>query len=182
MRDDDLPAGLGELTYGRIASVDLKAGRIVVDAGDVQTQPIRFFTGGSGGTRTWSRPKQGEQVMLIAPGGDIAGAVALRGLDCDAFPPIGDETSDLIEFEDGAVLSYDPAAHKLSANLPAGATVSIVAPGGITFDADVTITRNLRVDGAIEATGDIKAGSVSLKQHKHVGVQPGSGLTQGPQA
>ncbi len=119
--------------------------------------------------------------MLIAPGGDIVGAVAMRGLDCDEFPAVGDGSRDLFEFEDGAILSYDPTTHELSAVLPAGATVSIVAPGGITFDADVHITGDLRVDGAIAATDDVKAASVSLMQHRHLGVQPGSGVSQGPQ-
>lgn len=180
MRDDDLPAGLGELTYGRIASVDLAAGRIVVDLGDVRTQPVRWFTGGSGGTRTWSRPDVGEQVMLLAPGGDIAGAVALRGLDCNAFPPIGDTARELLRFADGAVLAYDPAAHKLEAVLPAGATVSIIAPGGVTLDCDVRITGDLSVDGDVQAGGDVKADTVSLKTHKHLGVQPGGGLSGVP--
>ncbi|RXD05561.1 phage baseplate assembly protein V [Sphingomonas sp. UV9] len=181
MRDDDLPAGLGELTYGQIASVDLSTGRVTVTIGDVETQPIRWFTGGSSGTRLWSRPKVGEQVMLVAPSGDIAGAIAMRGLDCDAFPPIGDTTRELVQFEDGAVIAYDPASHKLEAVLPGGATVSIIAPGGVRLDADVRISGDLLVDGKIESTGDVKAGNVSLQQHKHLGVQPGGGISGAPQ-
>ncbi len=181
MRFDDLPAGIGDLTYGRIASVDLKAGRIIVDLGDVQTQPVRWFTGGSGKTRVWSRPQIGEQVILLAPGGDIAGAVALRGLDCDAFPPIADEAREIVDFGDGAILSYDPNAHILAVVLPAGATVSIVAPGGITLDCDVRVTGDMVVDGKVEAGGDVKSGAVSLLKHKHLGVQPGGGVSQGPQ-
>lgn len=181
MRDDQLPANLGELTYGRIASVDLSAGRVTVAMGDVETQPIRWFTGGSGGTRVWSRPKVGEQVMVIAPGGDIAGAVTLRGLDCNAFPLIGDDARELIAFEDGAILAYDPDAHKLEVVLPAGATVSIVAPGGVTLDCDVRITGDLLVDGKADVSDDVKAGTVSLQHHKHPGVQPGSGTSLEPQ-
>lgn len=182
MRDDDLPAGLGELTYGRIASVDLVKGRVTIAIGDVETQPVRWFTGGSSGTRTWSRPKVGEQVMLIAPSGDIAGAVALRGLDCNAFPPIGDAARELIQFEDGAIVAYDPAAHKLEVVLPAGATVSIVAPGGVTLDCDVRITGDLLVEGKADVADDVKAGTVSLQHHKHLGVQPGQGTSLEPQA
>lgn len=181
MRDDDLPAGLGELTYGKIASVDLATGRVTVSIGDIETQPIRWFTGGSGGTRLWSRPKVGEQVMLVAPSGDISGAVAMRGLDCNEFPPIADTSRELVQFDDGAVIAYDPTSHKLEAILPGGATVSIIAPGGVTLDADVRISGDLRVDGKIDATGDVKAGNVSLQQHKHLGVQPGAGVSGLPQ-
>ena len=175
MRDDDHPAGLGELTYGRIASVDLAAGRLTVALGEMETHAVRWFTGGSGDTRVWSRPRVGEQVLLLAPGGDIAGAVALRGLDCDAFPPIGDDARELIRFADGAVIAYDPDAHKLEAVLPAGATVSIVAPGGVTIDADVRITGDLIVDK------DVVAGTVSLRDHLHQGVQAGGSVSGKPQ-
>lgn len=181
MRDDDLPAGLGELEYGRILSVDLVSGRVVVAIGDVETQPIRWFTGGSGGTRFWSRPKIGEQVMVVAPSGDIAGANALRGLDCDAFPAIGDPDRELVQFEDGAVIAYNPTSHKLEVVLPAGAMVSIVAPGGVTLDCDVRITGDLTVGGKADVADDVKAGDVSLQKHKHLGVQPGSGLSGAPE-
>lgn len=180
MRDDDLPAGLGELEYGRISSVDLASGRVVVAIGDVESQPIRWFTGGSGGTRFWSRPKVGEQVMVVAPSGDIAGAVAMRGLDCDAFPSVGDPDRELVEFEDGAVIAYNPTSHKLEVVLPAGATVSIIAPGGVTLDCDVRITGDLVVDGKAGVTGDVVGAGKSLKNHTHAGVQAGSGFSGPP--
>lgn len=119
--------------------------------------------------------------MLIAPSGDITGAMALRGIDCDAFPPIADTARELVQFEDGAVIAYDPASHKLEVVLPAGATVSIIAPGGVTLDCDVRITGDLLVDGKADVVGDVKSGNVSQQQHKHLGVQPGSGLSGLPQ-
>lgn len=39
----------------------------------------------------------------------------------------------------------------------------------------------LIVKGDIEATGDVKAGSVSLKQHRHINTQPGTGQSGIPQ-
>lgn len=48
------------------------------------------------------------------------------------------------------------------------------------FPDKVKITGNLVVDGSINATGDILAGSISLKTHVHGGVQPGSGDTGAP--
>lgn len=182
MREDDLPGQMGELIrHGRIASVDLPAGRITVALGDIETQPIRFFTGGAGGTRVWSRPKVGEQVTLLTPGGDIEGAVALRGQTCDAFPHIGDEDREVIQFEDGAVIAYDPGAHDLDAVLPAGGTVSLAAPGGVTITGDVTIQGNVSIDGEVEATGDVTAGTISLQTHTHTGVEPGGGNSGEPQ-
>ena len=37
------------------------------------------------------------------------------------------------------------------------------------------------VDGNLSTTGDVKAGSISLQNHTHSGVQPGSGSTGKPQ-
>ena len=175
MRDDDLAGRVGELLrYGRVESVDLASGRMTVAIGDITTQPVRWFTGGSGGTKVWSRAKVGEQVVLICPEGDIAGAIALRGVDCTAFPAVGDTDRELVRFEDGAALSYDPAAHDLEVVLPAGATVKIVAPGGVRVESDVRITGDLTVDG------DVKAGTVSLRQHVHQDVATGTALSGVP--
>ena len=165
------------IRHGRIASVDLSAGRIVVESGDVETGPIRFLTGGAGGTRVWSRPKVGEQVTLLCPDGDIEGAVALRGHTCDAFPHIGDETREVVEFEDGSLIAYDPASHALDIALAGAATASIVAPGGVSIQGDVTVTGTITASGNITTPANVLAGAIGLKTHKHGGVEPGSGQT-----
>lgn len=69
---------------------------------------------------------------------------------------------------------------------PTGQTVDITAPGGSTITADVTINGTLHVTGKIttdanvEAAGDVKAASISLKTHKHGGVQTGGSQTGAP--
>lgn len=182
MRDDDPHGTIGGLIrYGIVASVDLAAARVTVTIGEIETQPVRWLHGSHGETRFWSPPSVGEQVLLFCPEGDIEGGIALRGVSYNAFPPAGDSTRELIKFGDGAVIAYDPQSHKLEAVLPDGATVSIVAPGGVTIDADVRITGDLQVDGRIHADGDIVADAISLKTHKHGGVQAGGGKTAVPE-
>ena len=181
MYDIDLPGRIGALIrHGTIASVDLAAGTVTVGLGEIESQPVRWYTGGAGGTRVWTRPKVGEQVTLFAPEGDIKGAVAMRGFPCDDFPPLADEARELVRFEDGATIAYDPATHKLEAVLPGGATVSIVAPGGVTLDADVRISGDLQVDGKIAAGGDITADNISLVHHKHGLVKAGTDKSGAP--
>lgn len=124
--------------------------------------------------------------MVLSPDGDIAGAIAMRGLDCDSFPPIGDPDRELVQFSDGAVVAYNPDTHALEAVLPDGATVAITAPGGVTLVADVRIKGNLDVDGDVRArtvTGDtdVVGAGKSLKGHKHVGVAAGSAVSGVPQ-
>ena len=50
-----------------------------------------------------------------------------------------------------------------------------ITNNGIEIDGD------LKVNGAITATGDIIAGEISLKHHIHPGVEPGSSSTGQPQ-
>lgn len=173
---------IGELIrYGRIASVDLAGARVTVALGEIETQPLPWLSAGAGGTRVWSRPVIGEQVLLIAPEGDLVGAIALRGAHCDAFPPLADADREIVRFADGATLSYDPFAHELEVVLPAGAAVRIVAPGGVRLEADVRIAGDLQVDGKVTAADDVIGGGKSLKGHKHLGVQAGGAVSGVPQ-
>jgi phage baseplate assembly protein V len=190
--DDNFENDLGDVAnYGRVLEVDHSAGKIRVQLGDVETGWIRWSTGRAGATRIWSPPSVGEQVAVIAPSGDIEGAFALGGFHSDERPPAGDSSRELIEFGDGAVIAYDPESHALEAHLPAGATVSIIAAGGVTIDAsdgglsitgDVTIEGELHVTQDIGTDADVTAGTVSLRHHRHGGVQAGGSITAEPVA
>jgi phage baseplate assembly protein gpV len=72
----------------------------------------------------------------------------------------------LIQFKDGAVLSYDPDSHALAFALPDGGTLAL--------------TGNLAVSGKIEAGEDVTAAGISLKSHKHGQVQAGAAQSGGP--
>ncbi|MXO73594.1 phage baseplate assembly protein V, partial [Alteraurantiacibacter buctensis] len=145
---EDIPARVGELIrVGTVSELDLETARCRVLYGDPDDEDggattgwIRWLTLRSGETRTWSPPSVGEQVLLIVPDGQIGSAVALPGLVRDMFPALGTSTTEIIEFADGARLSYDPEGHELVAELPAGATATITAPGGLTIDAAGGIT------------------------------------------
>jgi phage baseplate assembly protein V len=133
-----------------------------VESGDLTTDWIQWFMPFAGETIEWQAPSMGEGVMLICPSGDLAQAVALRGFYSEDFPaPSTDPNKHLRVYRDGALVEYDSAAHSLQAVLPAGATVSIVAPGSVTvqtetalvqadkvtLDADVEVTRSMTVKG-----------------------------------
>ncbi len=190
MTREDIPADLSELIrLGSIASVDLAAGRCTVrygdpddDDGGATTPPIRWFAVRAGETRTWSPPSIGEQAMVLAPDGQLAGGVALLGIYSDAFPPPGSTLAELVEYADGAQIGYDPVAHALTAILPAGATALVEAPGGLTIRADVTIEGNVMLKGGITADDDVVASGISLKGHRHKDVQAGAAQSGPPVA
>lgn len=181
--DEDIPLDPSTLIrLGRISEVTLDPPRCKVrfsdpeDADeDGESPPVRWLATRAGRTKGWSPPSVGEEAVLLCPDGQIGNGVALIGLYNGDNPPPGNTLAELVEYEDGAVIGYDPVAHALSAVLPGGATALIEAPGGLTIRGDVTI------EGALIASDDVTAGGISLKSHRHSGVQPGSGITGEPQ-
>ncbi|GGZ02670.1 baseplate assembly protein [Novosphingobium colocasiae] len=144
------------------------------DDGGAETPPIRWLASRAGQTRVWSPPSVGEQVIVLAPDGQLAGAVALTGIWQDAFPPPGVTLTEFFLFADGARIAYDPVGHALSVTLPAGGTAEIDAPGGLTIRGDVSI------EGTVTVSEDVTASGISLTGHKHGNVQSGTSQTGGP--
>jgi phage baseplate assembly protein V len=176
-------------TFGRVLEVDHATGKVRVQLGDVETGWIRWSTGRAGETRIWMPPSVGEQVKIIAPSGDIEGASVVGSYHSDEFGPAGDSARHLIQFGDGAVIAYDPEGHALEAHLPEGATVSIIAAGGVTIDTGDSLTLikgDVRIEGELHVTedigtdADVTAGEVSLKHHRHTGVTAGGGVSGEP--
>lgn len=203
---EDAPTDADQLIrFGSVASVDLAAARCTVKFDDdVESAPIRWIESRHGATSTWTPPSVGEQVVLLCPAGEIGAGVALRGLSCAAFPPADNRAIDLVKFGDDAVLSYDAAAHEMIINLPAGATITATADGGVTINGPVTINGETVINGQTTVNGDVQVngqvdvsgnigsggtvnasttvigGGVNLKTHRHSGVTTGSGTTGTP--
>jgi phage baseplate assembly protein V len=168
--DEDIPADLSTLIrLGTIVSVTLDPPRCVVRYGDpdtdedCETPPIRWVAGRAGKTRNWSPASEDEEVVLLCPDGQIGNAIAILGLNNDGAPPPGNTLAEVVEYQDGARIGYDPVGHALTAILPAGATAAIDAPGGLTIRGDVTI------EGKLTASDDVIGGGKSLKTHTHPG-------------
>lgn len=182
------------IRLGTVAELDLAQARCRVDTGDIKSDFVPWFVPRAGDTIEWSAPVVGEQVLLLSPGGDTHGAVALRGLYSDAFPaPESSETRHLTRFPDGAVIEYDHAAHALKATLPGGGTAEITADGGVTINGPLTVNGDTEINGDTQINGDadvsgtataqtdVIGGGKSLKGHKHTGVMSGGAVSGPPQ-
>lgn len=176
------------LRLGRIVSVDLETAlcRVAIgdpdsDDGEVETDDIPWGGFRAGRMTVWSPPTEGEQVMLLAPGGDIGQAVAVPGLYSTDFPAPGNGAREFMRFDDGAEFGYDPDTGAADITLPAGGTLTIIAAGGVSIEGDVAINGNVAVEGGITATEDVEAGDISLQGHKHGGVQAGGAVSDVPQ-
>jgi len=187
-RHSDPEAAAGEvLRLGTIASIDLANATCTAQSGDIVTGDVPWIAQRAGNVRAWSPPSVGEQCLILAPEGDLAAALVIVGLYSDACPPpSSDPNVTLTEYPDGAIISYDHAAHELTATLPAGGTVTIEAPGGVTIIGDTGIVGDthiagsLNVSGTITAAEDVIGGGISLKSHKHGQVQAGSAQSGAP--
>ncbi|WP_122050351.1 phage baseplate assembly protein [Asaia bogorensis] len=127
-------------------------------------------------------PHDGAVTHVVANGSDPADLVAL--------PPANPSVARMGNLAEGEVCLYDSMGQKLY--FQGGKIVRVdcaselqVRIGGTTV-FDVTQDRiytplDIQTDGKITAKGDVVAGTVSLQNHVHKGVQAGSGTSGTPQ-
>ncbi|HWX66046.1 MAG TPA: phage baseplate assembly protein V [Rhodanobacter sp.] len=174
------------LRFGTVASVDHAAGTCTVATGALVTRPMPWLVQRAGDARTWWAPSIGEQVVLLCPGGDTARGVVQPAIYSSSAPrAAGSDTAKTTHYPDGALVSYDPQTHQLTATLPAGGKTTIASPGGVSITGDTTIIGKLSVsddttlsaklhvasdvtvDTTLTASADVVGGGKSVKGHKH---------------
>ena len=194
---------------GVVASVDLPAARCRVTIGDILTAPLPFITCKAGEDRTWHPPEVGEQVIVLAPSGELTAGFVLGGVYTTAHPApsTSPEVSKML-FKDGSTATYDRALHSLTLDLPtSGSALSVTVNGNVTLsatgnalveaDGNATVSAGsvarieagsqiqmvapaVSITSTVTVSGDVTAGGISLKTHKHGGVAGGPGQTSTP--
>ena len=164
---------------GAIAEADYANARVKVRMGDMVSAWLPWVTARAGGNRTWDAPEVGEQVMILSPSGNPAQGVVLGAIYQQAYAaPETEPGKHHTVYQDGAVIEYDRDAHHLKAVLPAGATVELIADGGINFTGDLTVTGNITATGNItDSVRSMAADRTIYNGHVHPGVEPGGGST-----
>ena len=159
-------------------------GTAVVRIGEILTPPCNWSMS-VGDTTIWLPPTIGQPVVVACPEGDIERACIIGSLPSTAMPPLKLGNKVAIRFKDGALITYDPDAQLLQVDLPGQATV--IAPSGVTLQADVTIDGDVSITGDMDCSGtvtastDVIGGGKSLKSHRHTGVTAGSAVSGAPQ-
>lgn len=190
---------------GTIAEVDTTYAFATVKIGNLLTRPLPWITLAAGTDRTWHAPAVGEQVVVLSPNGELASGVILcGGIYTTAKPaPSTTEAEWLILFRDGAAIRYNTATHALAVTGFTDVTIEGSGAANITIGGDATVTIGGKADievtgdtnlttptlaldgdmtctGTITATTDVIGGGISLKGHKHGGVQSGGSQTSIP--
>ena len=128
---------------GQVAELDTERARVRVQAGPILTAWLPFATVRAGLDRTWHAPEPGEQVVLVAPGGDLNQAVVVGSLYRDAYPPPSDSADiSRTEWQDGAALAYDRQLHHWRLSVPGGGKIVLeVGPSKIEMsDSGIRLT------------------------------------------
>ncbi|WP_342323506.1 phage baseplate assembly protein V [Kosakonia sp. BYX6] len=186
---------------GVVVEIDLNAGRCRVQTGGMVTDWLQWLTQRAGRSRTWWAPSIGEQVLILAVGGELDTAFVLPGIYSDDNPaPSASGDAWHVAFPDGAVIEYEPETSALTvtgiktANVAASesiaATVPVVtvkASSRITLDTPEVVCTNKLITGTLEVqkggtmSGNIEhsGGSLSsngkvLHTHKHPGDSGGT--------
>ncbi|CAI2070500.1 Phage P2 baseplate assembly protein gpV [Serratia quinivorans] len=194
------------IRIGTVNAVDLKRGLCRVDTGGNLTDWLNWLTCRAGRTRVWWAPSEGEQVLVLALGGELDTAFVLPGIFSDTFPAPSESADAIhIAFPDGAALEYEPATGALSvtgiktANVQASESITastkvvMVKADKITLDAPEVICTNKLTTGTLEVQkggkmtgsiehsgGSITSNGVVVHTHTHGGVQNGGGNTDKP--
>lgn len=190
------------LRTGTVAEIQHgKPPRVRVKSGGLDTDWLPWAERRAGGTRTWSPPAIGEQVLLFCPSGEPRNGIVLCGIpsdDNDTPSHSADETVTL--YPDGATTTYN---HDTGTLLLAGiqkviveaATSVLVKCPDTTFEGDVTVKGLLSYQNGIAGqggahgnviTGDfnhqdgkLSSNGVVLDDHDHGQVQRGGDWTEG---
>lgn len=150
------------IRFGTIASVDLANALVTCTIGDLTTDAIPWFAGRAGGTRKWSAPTVGEQVVVFAPGGDTSLGFAMPGFYQDSFAaPSSSATVDMVEFLDGSTVQYDSSSNTLTVSVSGNGNVvvncqqaTVNASTSVTLNTPNThATGNVQIDGNLGVTG-----------------------------
>lgn len=177
---------------------DAAAPRVRVKVGKELTDWLPWSSGSAGGNTDWEPLDEGEQVIMVAPGGDRKQAVILGSINQTKHQtPSKDPDESARRWKDGSQQTYNRKKHEWLLKLhnqgafkiEVGETIFRIVNGElsvITKTANLTASDSincatpvLNVSGKIVAGGDVVGGGVSLIDHLHIKVMPGP-LVSGP--
>ena len=177
------------LQFGVVSAVD-EAGhnlRVKIPAlEDMETDWLPMTTPAAGGNQFYSLPDEGEQVVCLLDARGENGCVIGAIYSMADKPPASSKDKWVRRFKNGTVIEHDRKS----------GDVLVKTDGVVTIDADAVVKKTLtveglftytagmsgkggsgaaaKIDGAIEATGDIKSQGISLPNHTHTGDSGGT--------
>jgi phage baseplate assembly protein V len=139
---------------GKVLEADYAKARLRVTMGDNTSAWLPWLTSRAGEDRTWHAPEVGEQVIVIAPGGELsAGYVMPGGVYKNDYPANADKAEiSRTTYKDGAILEYDRENHTHLLQLPEGSATVKVGDDAETEITPDKITAKVGSDAKTEIT------------------------------
>jgi phage baseplate assembly protein V len=139
---------------GTVLEADYAKARLRVTMGDNTSAWLPWLTSRAGEDRTWHAPEVGEQVIVMAPGGELsAGYVMPGGIYKNDYPANADKPEiSRTTYKDGAILEYDREAHTHLLQLPEGSATVKVGDDAQTEITPSKITAKVGSDSKTEIT------------------------------
>lgn len=139
---------------GTVLEADYAKARLRVTMGDNTSAWLPWLTSRAGEDRTWHAPEVGEQVIVIAPGGELsAGYVMPGGVYKTNYPANANKAEiSRTTYKDGAILEYDREAHEHLLQLPSGKATVKVGNDALTEVTPSKITAQIGTDAKSEIT------------------------------
>lgn len=170
----------------RIGSVDSVSGdRCRVTVAGILSPPMKWIAGGAGEDRRWWPPSSGEQVLVLAPGGDLAQAVAVCGIFGGAYPAPDDRLHvRKVTFADGTVVEYDREESTLLVD--AVGDVTVKSAGAVVFDTSTVKLGGPGASDALVRKSDLDAAMATVEAwvnghtHPYVDSPVGAAVTSTP--
>lgn len=160
--------GLSPLRFGIVSRINAATGEAFVkfeDLDGLETAELPMLYPKTLKDHFYRMLDVGEHVACLMDehleNGVILGAV----YDDENLPPEGDANKCYIQFENGTTITHDRT----------NGNIDIKTAGTVTVDAP-----NVRITGDLHVDGDVTAGNISLRNHKHDGVRSGDSLTGKP--
>ena len=180
------------LQFGVVSAVD-EAGhnlRVTIPAlEDMETDWLPMATPAAGGNQFYSLPDEGEQVVCLLDARGENGCVIGAIYSTADKPPASSKDKWVRRFKNGTIIEHDRKS----------GDVLVKTNGVVTINADAVVKKTLtveglftytagmsgkggsgasaKIDGAIEATGDITSKGISLPGHTHTGDSGGTTST-----
>lgn len=139
---------------GTVLEADYAKARLRVQMGDNTSAWLPWLANRAGEDRTWHAPEVGEQVIVMAPGGELsAGYIMPGGVYKNDYPANADKAEiSRTTYKDGAILEYDREAHAHLLQLPEGKATVKVGDDAKTEITPQKITAQVGTDAKTEIT------------------------------
>lgn len=165
-----------------------KPARIRVRTGNLTTNWLPWVAQRAGGAkrRHWWAPVEGEQCLLLAPGGDLLNAVAIPGIYSDSNDQASTSaTVERTDWSDTEHAEHDSATGAYTLQVEQGITLRINSGASIEMTRDRITLRAGGGSLVIDSQGargepDVLSGSISLRKHQHTRVRQGNDNTGEP--